>query len=281
VTGFYMAAEVPECAGRFSSIASQVQEIARQYEPISQAAKEFTEQSASLKRVAQEAAEESASLRRIAQEAAEQTASIRRMAEEFEQHYEPIRREGALAAEELRKAQSAISGVDAVHMRHLRASMQAFAEGWRSEHLESLVKPVHLDLGIAKVNMHLFERFDTEVLAGFRNVDWSSIARMTPTISAAVRALAAVPIEVAGAGVVAVPNPSMSGAGEVVIPAGTNAWPAIAEQLQRIGALPCGQVYAIVFFLVLIVLLPKLAEEIGDAALFVTVTNAIMRNRNG
>lgn len=79
-------------------------------------------------------------------------------------------------------------------------------------------------------------------------------------------------------GGVAVPKPSLSGVGEVVLPGGTNAWPAIADQLQRIGALPCGHIYAIVFFLVLIALMPKLADEIGDAALFLAVTNAIIRN---
>lgn len=81
-----------------------------------------------------------------------------------------------------------------------------------------------------------------------------------------------------GLGGVAVPKPSISGAGEVVLPGGTNVWPAIAEQFQRIGALPCGAIYGIVLALVLIALYPKLAEDIDAAALFVTVTNAIIRN---
>jgi hypothetical protein len=198
-------------------------------------------------------------------------------AAEFAERYEPIRRQATLAAEELRDAQSLFSRVDVGGMRQLRATIQAFAESRPAANLERLMKPVRIDLGIAKANMPIFERLESEFLAGFRRVDWSSLTQMT-TVTAVMQVLKTARIETAGVGVVALPKPSMSGVGEVVLPGGTNAWPAIAEQLQRIGTLPCGAIYAIVLVLVLIALQPKLAEDIGDAVLFVTVTNAIIRN---
>jgi hypothetical protein len=160
----------------------------------------------------------------------------------------------------------------------IRRQAQEFAGSWRAVHLGPLVKAVHLDLGIAAAIMPIV-RQNAELLTSFRGLDWPSLAREMPaTVMAAMQALAGVQIEAAGVGVVALPKPSMSGVGEVVLPGGTNAWPAIAEQLQRIGALDCGTIYAIVFVLVMFIFWPELADDIGATVLFIAITNAIMRN---
>jgi hypothetical protein len=118
----------------------------------------------------------------------------------------------------------------------------------------------------------------TDAFRLVKTVDWPSLTgQKLATVAAAMQALAAMQFEAAG-GVAALPKPCISGAGEVVLPGGSNAWPAIAEQLQRIGALPCGEIYAIVLVLVGFILLPKLRDDIGDAALFIGIANSIIRN---
>lgn len=241
VNGFYMAAEEAEFAGQFSSITREVAGAA--------------EQSSSLRRMAEEAGKQHTSIERMADNAAAESWSIRRMSEEFARHYEPTTRQ-------LRDAELAFNRADMPHMQQVRA-ITAHMEPLVTSVRLNLLSSVKLDLGLANIRPILDD------LAKSR-VDWAALSE------AMSRAAALPGLAPAGTGVM--PKMAVSGAGQVVLPGDTNAWPAIAEQLQRIGALPCGQVYAIVFFLVLIVLLPKVAEGIGDAALFVGVTNAIIRN---
>lgn len=239
---FHMADEPPEYAEQFSSIAAQMQEVAERYEPI----------------------------RRQAQEFAEQSSSLRRMSEEFARDYEPIRQEAALAAKELRDAQSAFSRADMAHMGQLRAltaQMEPLVKSVRA----SLFGSVKLDLDLQCVELDSGLASIAPVLDGLakNRVDW---AALSGALSRAVALPRSEPT-----GMVALPKMAASGTGQVVLPGEAPARHRTGH-LQRIGALQCGQVYAMLFVIVLIALMPELPDDVGKVVFVITVLGLILRN---
>jgi hypothetical protein len=159
--------------------------------------------------------------------------------------------------------------IKTVDFNFVAAGLQAALASWSTE----LTK--NLSLGIAAIMQPAFEQFNAQ-LFGISTYAQTARADLVAKMTALAETYSP-----HGVGVAAVPKPSLSGAGEIVLPGGTNAWPAVAEQFQRIGALPCGHIYALVLLLVLFALLPKLRDDVGDAGLFLTIANAIIRWNSG
>jgi hypothetical protein len=218
-----------------------------------------------------------------------QHSSIVSQAQEFAEQYEPIWRQAALAVTEFRAAQLAYGRSAMQEIQVLNAqwepfvktanlgiisTMQSAWDEWRAASIKTLgasIEPI-----VKTVNLRFAE--SSLLAAGQMHAQMEEIASYAQTALADLIAeLNAFAEAYSVVGVGAVPKPSLSGAGEVVLP-GENAWPAVAEQLQRIGALPCGHIYAIVLALVLFAFLPKLRDDIGDIALFVTIANVIIRS---